>query len=259
MTERSLIKVAPDALGTLMPFLPDTPWTTPTLHVVHERHGDAFVDSPESPRNLVVVARGNGRAEHPDQAFLFGVPTAHGLREFVSETDRATEFVCDEDLAQLVREFHPGVKKHEHVVCWYDYMGVDVPVPEHVAARRLRMADGRLLEALLPPWAFRTYTTSKSLIMGGAAYGVFAGDDLVSAAFLVDHSTKFERVAAFTAESHRRLGFAHAALAKLVNGAADRSRIPCCIVRRDNVAAWGLVIKLGFNKRAVLTTYSTVG
>jgi len=255
MTEKSLIQLAPDHMAALSQFLPDTPWTTPTHHVLEERNGAAYVDSPESPRNLVVVAQGGGSAEAPDQAFLFGLPSAHGMREFVSAVDAPTEFLCDEDLGALVREFHPQVTHEQYVVAWFDYLDVEVEVPDTVHARRLRMSDAMGLEGLLPAWAFRTYPNSRGLIMGGAAYGVFEGDDLVSAAFIVDHSVKFERVAVVTDPAYRRKGFAHAALSKLVNGALDRGRIPCCCMARDNVAAWKLTLRIGFPRRAVLNTY----
>ena len=64
----SLIEVPRESLGTLAPFLPDTPWTTTTLHVLHQHEGHAFVDSPESPRNVVVVAtpiEGHGWSGEP--------------------------------------------------------------------------------------------------------------------------------------------------------------------------------------------------
>lgn len=255
MTESSLTRVGADSLGTLMPFLPDTPWTTPPLHVVQQRHGRAFVDSPESPRNLVVVAEGDGTRINPHQAFLFGVPTSHGLREFVSGVEDEVEYFCDTDIASLVREFHPDVKKHESVVAWFDYLEVEIEIPEGAQARRLRMSDSRPLEALLPKWAYRTFATSKDLIMSGTVYGIYVGDDLVCAAFTIDHSVKFERLAVVTHEHHRNRGYGHAALAKLVNGCGDRGRIPCCVVPRDNMAAWRLAQKIGFPQKAVLWTY----
>jgi GNAT superfamily N-acetyltransferase len=255
VTEHSLIKVASDSLGTLMPFLPDTPWTTPTLHVVQQREGDAFVDSPESPRNMVIVAKGQGTREDPHQAFLFGVPTADGLREFVAGVDGGVEFVCDEEMSDLVLEIHPDAERQDSVVCWYDYLEVQTRMPDTTGVRRLRIVDAAALEFLLPPWAFRTYPTAKNLVMGGTVYGVYEEDDLVCAAFTVDHSVKFERVAVVTREDARRKGYAHAALAKLVNGCADRGRIPCCVVPRNNLPAWNLAKKIGFPQTGLRSSW----
>lgn len=255
MNENSLIKVASESLGTLMPFLPDTPWTTPTLHVIQQREGDAFVDSHESPRNMVVVARGNGTPADPHLAYLFGVPTAEGLHEYVSAKKDTVEYVCDEEMSQLVVDLHPDAERRESIVCWFDYLEVETEMPDTVNVRRLRIVDAAALETLLPEWAFRTYPTAKNLVMGGTVYGVYDGDDLVCAAFTVDHSVKFERVAVVTREDSRRQGFAHAALAKLVNGCADRGRIPCCVVPRDNVPAWNLAQKIGFPQSGLLSSW----
>ena len=73
MADKSLIKLATDHMGSLAQFLPDTPWTTPTHHVLDARNGDAYVDSPESPRNLVIVAKGGGDRETPDHAYLYAL------------------------------------------------------------------------------------------------------------------------------------------------------------------------------------------
>ncbi len=256
---KSLIKLKSDSMGKLATFLPDTPWTTSTLHVLHRREGAAYVDSAETPRNVVVVAAGDGTAVSPDRAFLFGKPSAAGLREFVSNAERPTEFICDEDMAQMIREFRPDVQQVETIVTWFDYLEVDVVSQPFDGMRRLRVADCHELERLLPAWAYRTYRQPKDLIMSGVVYGTFDGDDLVSAAFTVDHSVKFERVAAYTHPDHRRKGYGRAEMSRVVNSLGGRGRVPCTMVRTDDKASWGLALKIGFPQSALMWSYVMSG
>jgi len=253
----SLLRMPNENFGVLQPFLPDTPWTTMMFHVLQQRCGEAYVDSPESPRNIVVTATGDGTPECPDLAYLFGMPSADGIQEYVAGVKRHTEFVCDKEMYPVIEQHHPANRACKTVVAWYDYLDVEMDYPHQPGLRRLRSSDAALAQRILPPRDFRTFADAKALIMAGGAYGAFDGDDLVSVAYTPDHSVKFERVAVYTHQAHRRKGLGFAAAAKLLNNSATRGRIPCALIPEDRGAGWALAQKLGFPRTALVESYRT--
>ena len=100
--------------------------------------------------------------------------------------------------------------------------------------------------------AFRS--ADLSLTASAANDSVHVGE---SAGFTVDQSAKYERVAVCTWEALRRKGLGTKAACKVVRAVADQGRIPCTITDRRDAASLKTAAKLGFNRRALMTSYVT--
>jgi hypothetical protein len=253
----SLIALAPEQYGQLLAFVPDTPWTTTTIHVLQRKMGRIFVDSLQEPRNLVVLAPGDPSTRTLDQAFLFGVGTAEGLKRFVAAVRSPMEIVCDEHVAKLVAEHHPGSRKRESIVHWYERLDDADIVRLEPGPRRLRITEADQIASLVPGWALRTFRTTKELVTGGTCYVGEEGGKILAAAFTVDQSVKYERISVATADAARRRGLGARTAARVIRAVADQGRIPCVVVDRRDPAGIRVAEKLGFNRRAVMTTWVT--
>ncbi len=252
----SLIPLPQEQFGTLRAFVPDTPWTTSPLHVLEKRVGRAYVDSPESPRNLVIVVPADPDAALPEQAWLFGLPTAHALREYIEGSSRPTDFVCDEDLAPLIEEQIPDAASTDHSVHWFEKLENDEFDLERVdGLRRLRLSDAGCLATLEFPGILRTFESAKDLLMAGGGYGVVVDDQVVCAAVTVDLSVNYARIAVATAPDHRRKGLGLAAAKRLISAHHDQGRLACAVVSGREEAGELLAKKIGFAKAARLRTY----
>lgn len=253
----SLISLPTENFGQLLAFVPDTPWTTTTIHVIQRKQGRIFVDSPTAPRNLVVIAQGDPSSRTVDQAFLFGSAASDALKSFLMAIKGPMELVCDDEVAALVSEHHPDARKRESIVLWYERIeDADIVQPEQ-GPRRLRISEADQVAPMLPGWALRTFRTAKELVTGGTAYVVEAEGRIAAAAFTVDQSVKYERVGVSTWEALRRRGHGATATAKVVRAVADQGRIPCAVVDRRDAGGLRIAEKLGFNQRALMTTFVT--
>lgn len=253
----SLIALAPEQFGQLVAFMPDTPWTTTTLHVIQRKQGRVFVDSPTAPRNLVVIAQGDTATKTLDQAFLFGVATSDALKTFVRAIRGPMELVCDEQSTSLVAEHQAEAKRRESVVHWFDRLEDADVIRLETGPRRLRITEADQLAPLVPGWALRTFRSPKELVTGGTCYVTEDGGRIASAAFTVDQSSKYERITVATSESVRGKGYGVRTAARVVRAVADQGRIPCVVVDRRDVAGLRVAEKLGFNRRALMTTWTT--
>lgn len=246
VSSKSLIQLGREQFGTLVPFLPDVPWTTTLLHGLAARRAKAFVDAPESPRNVVVEVEGDAAKGVPAQAFLYGKQGADGITEYLGRTKSPVEFFADASLAVQIQQHFPTARPVDHVVAWFDTFEVELEKDLVEGLRRVRPSDAKALEAILPPEALRTYASARELLLDGAAYGVFEDGELRSAAYTIDHSNNFERIAVATTDEHRGNGFAVACVRRLAGTCSDRGRIPCAIVTADNPGGYHLMQKAGF-------------
>lgn len=253
----SLISLSPEQFGQLLPFVPDTPWTTTPIHVIQRRQGRIFVDSPTAPRNLVVIAQGDPVTRAVDHAFLFGSPASDALRTFAQAIRGPMEIVCDDETAKLLAEHHPEARRRDSVVHWFERLEDADVVRAEPGARRLRITEADQIAQLVPGWALRTFRTPKELVTGGTVYVVEAEGRIASAGFSVDQSMKYERVGVSTWEALRRRGHGSRVAAKVVRAIADQGRIPCMTVERNDAAGLRIAEKLGFNQRALMTTFLT--
>jgi hypothetical protein len=253
----SLLNLPADHFHQFLSVIPDTPWTTTPLHVLQRKQGRVFVDSMTDPRNVVVIAQGDPSSKTVDQAFLFGNPGSEGLRTFVTAIRAPIEVVCDDEVATLLEELHPDARKRDHVVHWFERLDDADAVHAEAGPRRLRITEAEQISRLVPGWALRTFRTPKDLVTGGTVYVVEAEGRIASAGFTVDQSAKYERVAVTTWEALRRRGLGTKVACKVVRAVADQGRIPCAIVDRRDAAALKTAAKLGFNRRALMTTYVT--
>ena len=254
-SSESLLEVQREAMGSLLPFLPDTPWTTPIVHAVQRRSGHVYVDSHHSPRNVVMVLPGAAGPGNFDQAYLLGLPSSDGLRTFVASVDRPTEIVCDDDIAPMVLEFHPDAKPREAAVFWNERLEPVDAGNETAHVRRMRLTEAESLARLVPPWTFRTFASPKEMLMGGAVYGIEQDGHLVSVACTVDQSVKYERFTVVTAAAYRRRGLGRACALKLLQNCVDSGRLPCAYAPRRKEAAMHFALSLTFQQRALLRTY----
>lgn len=253
----SLLSVDPDQFGSLSAFVPDTPWTTTPIHVVQRHQGRVFVDSKAAPRNLVVIAQGDPSSRTLDQAYLFGAAASDAIESFVRAVKGPMELVCDDEVARLVTEHHPEARRRESIVHWFDRLEGADGIDPASGPRRLRIAEADQVGALVPGTALRTFRTVKEMVTGGTCYVVEDGGTIVSAAFTVDQSVKYERISCSTLEKHRSKGHAGLVLARVVRAVADQGRIPCVVTDRRDDAALRLATKLGFDRRALMTTFVT--
>jgi hypothetical protein len=257
VTSESLIALPPEQFGSLLPFVPDTPWTTTTIHVLQRKQGKVFVDSPTGPRNLVVVASGDPATRTLDRAYLFGAATADALKSYVAGIKAPTELVCDEDVAELVREHHPEARSRDAVVHWFERVEEAQAVQVEPGAKRLRISDAESIAQLVPGASLRTFRTVRDLVTGGSAFVAEEDGQVVSAAYAVDQSVKFERISCTTREASRQKGLATLVARRLLKCVSDQARVPCMVVDRNNVAGQKLADKLGFTQRAQMRTFVT--
>lgn len=253
----SLIALRPEQFGQLQAFVPDTPWTSTVLHVIQRKQGKVFVDSEIAPRNLVVIAQGDPASRTMDQAFLFGSGASDALRQFVESVKGPMEIVCDDEVAKLVAQHHPDAKRRDSVIHWFGRLEDTDHVRPEPGSRRLRITEADQISPLLPGWALRTFRTPKDLVTGGTVYVVDADGRIASAAFTVDQSAKYERIAVATFDGLRGKGYGAKAAVKVVRAVADQGRIPCAVVDRRDAAGLRIAEKVGFNQRAVSTTFVT--
>lgn len=253
----SLVNLPADQFHHFLACVPDTPWTTAPIHVLQRKQGRVFVDSTSDPRNVVVIAQGDPSNKTVDQAFLFGNPGSEGLRTFVMAIRAPIEVVCDDEVAKLIEEFHPEARKRESVVHWFERLEDADSVHAEAGPRRLRITEADQISRLVPGWALRTFRTAKELVTGGTVYVLEAEGRIASAGFTVDQSAKYERVAVCTWEALRRKGLGTKAACKVVRAVADQGRIPCTITDRRDAASLKTAAKLGFNRRALMTSYVT--
>ena len=246
-----------DQFPSLVPFVPDTPWTTTALHLLQRRHGKVFVDSADAPTSVVVVAPGDPQTRTLDEALLLGPASSEALRIFVAAIRGPMSLVCDDELADMVREFQPDARAQEAVVHWYEKLSDAECVAAEPGPRRLRIAESEALGSLLPGWALRTWRTTKDLVMGSSVYVIEEGGSLVAASFGLDQSFKYERIAAVTAPQHQRKGHGLRAVKKLVRSITDQSRLACAVVDRRDAAGLALADKLGFTRKARLRRFVT--
>lgn len=253
----SLISLPPEQFGQLLAFVPDTPWTTTTHHVIHRRQGRVFVDSPVAPRNMVIIAQGDPAARSVDHAFLFGSPQADAIRAFVQAIRGPMELVCDDDVAALVAQHHPGARRRESVVHWFERLEDADSVKAEPGARRLRITEADQIAQLVPATALRTFRTPKELVTGGTVYVADADGRIASAGYGIDQSQKYERIGVSTWEALRGRGYGSKAAAKVVRAVADQGRIPCAVVDVEDAPGLRIAEKIGFNRRALMTTFLT--
>lgn len=253
----SLIALPPEQFGQLQAFVPDTPWTTTVMHVIQRKQGRVLVDSATAPRNLVVIAQGDAASRTVDQAYLFGSAASDALRTFVESVKGPMEIVCDDEVAKLVEQHHPDAKKRDSIVHWFGRLEDTDHVRAEPGSRRLRITEADQVAPLLPGWSLRTFRTPKELVTGGTVYVVESEGRIASAAFTVDQSVKYERVAVSTFEAMRGKGFGAKAAIKVVRAVADQGRIPCAVIDRRDAAALRIAEKIGFNQRALATVYVT--
>ncbi|MCE9635509.1 MAG: GNAT family N-acetyltransferase [Planctomycetes bacterium] len=253
----SLISLPTEQFGQLQAFVPDTPWTSTVMHVIQRKQGKVFVDSAVAPRNLVVIAAGDPASRTMDQAFLFGSAASDALRTFVESVKGPMEIVCDDEVAALVEKHHPDAKKRDSVIHWFARLEDTDHVRAEPGSRRLRITESDQVAPLLPGWALRTFRTPKDLVTGGTVYVVDADSRIAAAAFTVDQSAKYERVAVSTLEAMRGKGYGAKAAVKVVRAVADQGRIPCAVIDRRDAAGLRIAEKIGFNQRALSTTYVT--
>lgn len=253
----SLIPLAPENYGQFTAFLPDTPWTTAASHLIQRRQGRAFIDSPTTPRNVVVIAPGDPSMKTIDQVYLFGAPSSDAFGEVAQAIRGPMELVCDDDVAAMLAQHHPGARRRDHLVAWYGRLEDADRLQAEPGARRLRITEAEQIAPLLPGWALRTFRTAKDLVTGGTVYVVESEGRVASAGFTVDQSAKYERIAVSTWEALRGKGFASKVAVKVCRAVADQGRIPCAVIDVEDQAGLALAERLGFTERALMTTWTT--
>lgn len=253
----AMISLPQDQFAQLLPFLPDTPWTTSPFHVLTRRQGRVLIDSPEQPKNVIVIAQGDPSTRTCDQVFVFGSPESEALRTFMIAVRGPMEIVCDDAVGALLKQFHPDVRKRDSVVHWFDRIEEADAVNGDTGARRLRITEADQIAPLLPGWALRSFRSPRDLVTGGTVYVIEAEGRLSAAAFTVDQSQKYERIAVSTREAIRGNGLGSRAAAKVLRAVADQGRIPCAVVDATDGAGLRVAEKLGFTCRAAMTTYVT--
>lgn len=255
-THEMLVELPRERWGALSRMVADSPWTTSALHAIQNRRAVVLTDSPAEMGTLVVLVRApEGDANGHDQAYAFGSGESEALRTFMAQVTRPTEFIVDDELAPLVLAVHPDATAREAMCCWSDAMWTPAAQESPPPVRHLRASDADAVKALLPPWALRTFTSAKEMIVAGGCFGVEAEGKLVCVAYVADQSIKFARVGAATAESHRRRGYAVAAASKLIERVSDDGRLVCALAARKNGPAMRFALKLGFQHKAMLKTY----
>jgi len=253
----SLTLVPRDQFPSLVPYVPDTPWTTTALHLLQRRHGKVFVDNLAEPGSLVVIAPGDPQTRTPDEALLLGDPESEALKTFVAAIRSPMSLVCDDTIGEMVKATLPDAREHDAIVHWYDRLADAESVAAEPGPRRLRIAESEAVAALLPGWALRTWRTPKDLVMGSQVYVIEEAGSLVAAAFSLDQSFKYERVCAVTVQQHRLKGHGLRALKKLVRSITDQSRMACAVVDRRDAAGLALAGKLGFTRKARVRCFIT--
>lgn len=253
----ALVLVPREQFPSLVPFVPDTPWTTTALHLLQRRHGKVFVDSADAPRCVIVIAPGDPQSRTVDEAILLGSPDSEALRIFVAAIRGPMSLVCDDEIGAMVKETLPDAREHDAIVHWYDKLSDAEAVAAEPGPRRLRIAESEALAALLPGWALRTWRTPKDLVMGSSVFVTEEGGSLVSAAFSLDQSFKYERISAVTVQQHRLKGHGLRAVKKLIRSITDQSRLACAVVDRRDAAGLALAGKLGFTRRARVRSFVT--
>lgn len=253
----ALTALSPDQFGTLLPFIPDTPWTTTPIHALQRKQGRAFVDSLLSPKNVVIVACGEPATRTLDRAFLFGSARSEALKQFVASLRVPTEIVCDGDVADIVREHHPEARMKQSIVFWYDECGPAQSLASEPGAKRVRISESDSIAPLIQDSNLRTFRTVRELVTGGSAFAVEAEGQIAAAAVTVDHSVKYERFTAVTRDAFRRGGRGTMVARRLVKCIADQNRLPCAIVERTDAAGLALASKLGFTQQAQMRSFTT--
>lgn len=253
----ALTPLPPEQYGSLLPFIPDTPWTTTPIHALQRKQGRVFVDSLLSPKNVVIVACGEPATRTLDRAFLFGSARSELLRQFVATLRVPTEIVCDGDVADVVREHHPEARKKQSIVYWYDDCGAAQALASEPGAKRVRISESDSIAPLVRDTNLRTFRTVRELVTGGSAFVVEAEGQIAATAVTVDHSVKFERLTAVTRDAFRRGGRGTMVARRLVKCIADQNRLPCAIVERTDEAGLALAAKLGFTQQAQMRSFTT--
>ncbi len=253
----AITPLAPEQYGSLLPFIPDTPWTTTPIHALQRKQGRVFVDSLLSPKNVVIVACGEPATRTLDRAFLFGSARSELLRQFVASLRVPTEIVCDGDVADVVREHHPEARMKQSIVYWYDDCGAAQALASEPGAKRVRISESDSIAPLVRDANLRTFRTVRELVTGGSAFVVESEGQIAATAVTVDHSVKFERLTAVTRDAFRRGGRGTMVARRLVKCIADQNRLPCAIVERTDTAGLALAAKLGFTQQAQMRSFTT--
>ena len=253
----ALVLVPREQFPSLVPYVPDTPWTTTALHLLQRRHGKVFVDNTDEPRSLIVIAPGDPATRTADEALLLGDPESDALKVFVSAIRSPMSLVCDDSIGEMVKATLPDAREHDAIVHWYEKLADAEAVAVEPGPRRLRIAESEAVGALLPGWALRTWRTPKDLVMGSQVYVIEENHSLVSAAFSLDQSFKYERVCAVTVQQHRRKGHGLRGVKKLIRSITDQSRMACAVVDRRDAAGLALAEKLEFTRRARVRCFIT--
>ena len=251
----SIVELPKEKFGPLLRVIPDTPWTTTARQALQNRKASVYVDLPDNPHSVVVSVRGGDDPGDHDQAYLQGHCGSETLRAYVSSVSRTTEFVVDEELTPMVLELHPNATPRDAICCWFEDLLAPPEVADRVPVRRLRATDADAAQALIPPWAFRTFETPSDMIRGGGCFATALNGKIASIAYVPDQSIKYARVAVATAEPFRRKGYAFAALRQLIQHVTNDGRLICALVPRRSAPAVHLALKLGFPKKALLRTY----
>lgn len=253
----SLVALPPEQWAALVGFVPDTPWTTGPLHVLARRHGKVFVDSASQPRNLVIVASGDPAAKTLDRAYIFGVPTADALIQYVQGLRGPTEIVCDDEMSDLVRKHHADATPKQSIVHWFDRIETAQAVAVEGGVKRLRISDADTAAPMIPGWALRTFRTPKEMVTAGSAFVAEHEGALAGVSHTVDLSSKHERITVCVAEAARGKGLGTALAKRLVKCVSDAARIPVAIVDRTDAAGLRVAEKLGFDRRALMRSWVT--
>lgn len=254
-TWESLVEMPVERFGPLLRVVPDVPWTTTSQQAIQNRKAQVYVDLLDSPRSVVVCVPGGDQPGDHDQAYVFGLPASESLRQFVASVQRSTEFIVDDELTPMIQEIHPAATPRDAICCWFEDLSVPTVATVPVPVRRLRVADVEALKSLIPPWAFRTFESPREMILSGACYAVELNGQVVSVAYVADQSIRYARIAAVTAEPHRRKGYALAAAKKLMEHVTGEGRFVCATAPRRNARAVHFALKLGFPQKALLRTY----
>lgn len=243
--------------ASLVQLLPETPWTTTALNLLQRRQSKVFVDAPDGPQSLIVVAHGDPATRTPDEVYLFGTPESAALRTFITAIRGPISLVCDDAIGALVKEAHPDARENDAVVHWYETMADAEAVEAEPGPRRLRISEADALAELLPGWAMRVHRTAKELVTGSSVYVIEEDGRLAAAAFGMDQSFKHERICVVTAPDRRRSGLGLRVAKKLVRAITDQSRIVCAVVDRRDAAGLALADKLQFTRKARLRRFVT--
>ena len=254
----TMLEIPADRYPSLRTLLPDTPWTTTPLHTVERRTGTVFADSLTSPSVIAVRTAPDVEGGAPPQVWVFGDPASSAFAGFALSCERPTEFICGEEGGRHLAESLPGATWVDASVVWF--RRPTAPAASESPAegvRRLRVADADSVSALGIAGALRTFESMQELVMIGGAYGAFEDGALVSAALTTSVSIGHACVTAFTVPSHRRRGYATAAVKRLVSAHHGQGRRVSAFVPGRDAAGELAARRVGFDRAARLRSWFT--